>query len=115
MPTTETHVVVKPLNTGNYAEPVIRTAAEAASIAICAGATLTVSSKGILLVDGEEGYSEGVSTFGGSVKNEGKVYLNNLAKHPSNDQLRELLTEGNVFVNNVVQYCTAEIMLAATK
>lgn len=61
------HVVIKRLHTGHYAQPVIEQEVEVASIQVHTGASLTIKTGGQLLIDGEYAKQEELTLFGGTL------------------------------------------------
>ncbi|MGB1318653.1 MAG: hypothetical protein ACPG5W_10615 [Flavobacteriales bacterium] len=97
-PDEDTHVVIEWSNSGHNQQPVITLEANAASVKVFAGATLVIQKTGNLLIDGEFIYSEGISLYGGNVKNKGVVHLQNLATDVAEQLVQNLTKEGEVIL-----------------
>jgi hypothetical protein len=88
-----TNIIIKALNTGHFAQPVVSENVEVASIEIQAGAKLTVTESGQILIDGIDTYSEGIVSYGGLLVNEGIINLVNIDGYKA-DNLQAMM-EGN--------------------
>ncbi|MCB0637987.1 MAG: hypothetical protein KDC54_15265, partial [Lewinella sp.] len=69
------HVIIPAASYNPLSQPVIEHTAEVAWVEIHAGATLTVAATGILVVSGDQVYSEGISIYGGELIAEGEIIL----------------------------------------
>lgn len=78
IPDEDSHIIIKPLNTGHFAQPIINEHVEVASIEIYAGASLTIEANGKVLIDGSVSYTEGIVNYGGSLINEGQISLQHI-------------------------------------
>ena len=78
MPDEDTHIIIKPLNTGHFAQPVISQPSEVASIVLYAGASLTIKHQGEVRIDGSQTYTQGILNYGGTLINEGLITLSDI-------------------------------------
>ncbi len=78
VPDQDSYVIIKRLNTGHDAQPIIEGEVIVACIELQSRALLTVTNKGSLVLDGSFTYSEGIHFFGGRVFNEGIVDFRNI-------------------------------------
>ncbi len=70
-------VIIKNLNTGHGAQPIINVVAKAANLEIQSGAYLTITKKGVLELEGDlEKY--GIEFHGGELFNKGNIVLKNI-------------------------------------
>ncbi len=93
VPDENTEVIIKALHTGHHAQPVIDGQVEVRSIELQAGATLTVSRGGSLLIDGEEQYTFGIVNYGGKLVNDGLIKLAHIEDFPG--ESAKISIEGN--------------------
>ncbi len=100
VPDETTHVIIKSLNSGHQAQPIIKRNENVASIEIQAGAKLTIEEAGKLTIDGEYTYSEGITLRGGSIVNNGEIYLYNLDIVLTDNHLESLQNCGSLYVDN---------------
>lgn len=93
-------IIIKRLNSGHQAQPIIKETVEATSIEIQSGATLTVTENGLLLIDGANTYSKGITMYGGNLVNKGIIQLNNIEDTYSFEQIQNKITgNGLILVN----------------
>lgn len=104
------HVVIKRLNTGHFAQPVIDQEVEVASIQIQTGATLTVTATGSVLIDGEDQYTEGIVNLGGNLVNDGLITMVNMEDLSTGSAQFSMTGSGSIVLDNTD--VTADVMFA---
>ena len=78
VPDEDSRVVIKSMNTGHNAQPVIKDPITVNAVEIHPNAKLVIASTGQLVIDGEYFYSEGISIMGGKLESEGRISLRNI-------------------------------------
>lgn len=78
VPSEDSYVVIKALNTGHNAQPVIEGKVVIACLELQSKALLSIKKSGNLIIDGTYTYSEGVLLYGGLLFNEGNVEIYNI-------------------------------------
>lgn len=101
VPDENSFVIIKAMNTGHGAQPVVKERIEAASIEIQAGATLTVTEKGEILIDGSYTYSAGIVSYGGELINQGVINLVNIEGLTAGNFNIEMQGKGLIFVDSM--------------
>lgn len=71
-------VIIKQINSGHNAQPVINKDVTIAGIEIHTGATLTILNNATLSIDGKYTYSEGLVSYGGEIINNGVLLQINI-------------------------------------
>ncbi len=104
------HVVIQVLNTGHFAQPVIDQEVEVASIEIQAGASLTVTVTGSVLIDGENQYTEGIVNLGGNLLNDGLITMLNMEDFSAERPQFSMKGSGLVVLDNTD--VTSEVLFA---
>jgi hypothetical protein len=99
VPDEDTHVLIERLHTGHYAQPVIDDWVEVASIRIHAGASLTVTESGEIVIDGSWQYSPGIVNLGGNLVNDGLIQLVDIAEESTERMIREDWASGLLLLN----------------
>ena len=99
VPNEFTHVVIAANNNGHFAQPVISNYVAIASVQIQSGASLTISGKGTLEIDGEFTYSNGIAMYGGFLFNNGKIMLSNVEFLRGAFQLDNIQGNGRLFID----------------
>ena len=92
-------VVIKAMDSGHYAQPVIKGFVEVASIEIQAGANVTVEEEGTLIIEGAYNYTQGITFYGGSLTNKGEVNLNNIDEYVKETYLNSVQGKGEIFID----------------
>jgi hypothetical protein len=100
VPDENTNVIIKFMNTGHFAQPVVEESVEVGSIELHAGANLTITESGEVLVDGSDFYTIGIVSFGGTLINQGVISLINIDNF-SEEKFREIHSgNGTVLLDN---------------
>lgn len=99
VPNEFTHVVIADNNTGYVAMPVINSYVAVASLQIKPNASLTISGKGTLDIDGEYTYSNGIMMYGGQLINNGKIMLSHVELEYGAFQLDKIQGDGRLFID----------------
>lgn len=110
IPNENSIVVIKRLNSGHNAQPVIEEMVEVASIEVQANAQLTIEGNGALIIDGSFTYSEGISLYGGEVINKGTVHLYSLSVDVTEDYFNKIQNTGYVFMDDQLKIGEEEIL-----
>jgi hypothetical protein len=99
VPDQDSYVIIKRLNTGHDAQPLIDEEVKVACIELQSSALLTVTKKGRLVLDGSFSYSEGFQFFGGRIFNEGIVNFRNIDFANRDAIANWFYGKGKIFVN----------------
>ena len=78
IPNEEDKVIIKMENNGHFSQPVIDKEVHIAWLEIHSRAALEVTKSGVLLIDGTDVYSEGISMYGGKLHSEGEIILKHI-------------------------------------
>ncbi|MDF1865624.1 MAG: hypothetical protein P1U70_12370 [Saprospiraceae bacterium] len=110
VPNENSVVVIKYLNSGHNAQPIVENFVEVASIEVQANAQLTIEANAELIVDGSFTYSEGISLYGGEVINKGTVHLYSLSVDVTEDYFNKIQNTGYVFMDDQLKIGEEEIL-----
>jgi len=100
IPDENTNVIIKFMNTGHFAQPVVEETVEVGSIELHAGAYLTITESGQVLIDGSEFYTIGIVSYGGNLINEGVINLINIDQFSSTHFQEIISGNGTVLLDN---------------
>ncbi|KAA3624816.1 MAG: hypothetical protein DWQ02_22615 [Bacteroidetes bacterium] len=100
VPDEDSYVIIKRLNTGHDAQPVIAEKVIVAYIELQSRSILTISNKGSLILDGSYTYSEGINFYGGQLLNEGVLNLKGIEFSNFNVIAHHIKGNGKTLVNN---------------
>ncbi len=100
VPDENTNVIIKAMNTGHFAQPVVDEAVEVASIELQAGAKLTVTASGSVMIDGSDIYTIGIVSYGGILVNKGLINLINIDNFSTVDFQEIHSGNGTVLLDN---------------
>ena len=78
VPAEHDKVVIKKVNSGHGAQPVIESNVHIAWLEIHSGAKLAISEGSQLILDGAYTYSEGISIYGGDLYSEGEILFKDI-------------------------------------
>ena len=99
VPDVFSNVIIKALETGHHAQPLIEESLEVASIEIQAGASLTIKESGKVLIDGTDTYTLGIVNYGGNLINDGTISLKNIDESSADRLYNSSQGSGIVFLN----------------
>lgn len=99
VPGEDTHVIIKSLNTGHYAQPEISGKVIVTSIELQSKSLLKINESGTLIIDGTYTYSQGILIFGGRLLNNGTLSFNNVDVAPREIIALQEMNHGHFFID----------------
>ncbi len=78
IPNEDDKVIIKMDNNSHFSQPVINEEVHIVWLEIHAGAELTITTTGQLILDGSYTYSQGISMYGGNLSSEGEIIFKNI-------------------------------------
>ena len=95
-----TNVIIERANSGHSSQPVISASAEALSIKLY-NSTLTVTTKGLVLINGSFSFSDGIDMINGTIDNNGTIELKDIAGEGINQLNMVRPGNGRLIVNGM--------------
>lgn len=75
LPDEDSYVIIKWINSGHNAQPILNSFTKITSLEVHADAQLVIGQQGELVIDGSYNYSSGVLLYNGKVKNDGSIRI----------------------------------------
>ncbi len=110
VPDEDTHVVIKSLNSGHNAMPLISRDVHVASLEIHSRGKLIIADSGSLTVGTDGIYSDGLSLYGGSVQNAGTIHFINFSAENMQYTIDEIHNDGGqIYLSDNMVIVSAKI------
>jgi hypothetical protein len=103
-----TTVVIKTQNTGHQAQPYITEKVVVAELNVYAGAALTIHKTGVLEINGEQYYSQGIAVLNGTLLNQGQIFIKNIDTTIEDDLLASIKGNGGIHIISKTNQPTAD-------
>lgn len=100
VPDQDDYVIIKRLDNGHYAQPIIKREVTVASIELQSRAMLTIHPSGTLILDGSFTYSEGIHFFGGQMLNQGILHLQNIDVSNRDIYAEQIEGNGKIYIDD---------------
>lgn len=94
------NVIIKQNNSGHFSQPTLDQETVIASLELQSRAQLTIKKDGTLVIDGEAVYSEGILIYGGIIRNDGLILVQNIEDYLPYEIISQIKGNGHIYLDS---------------